>query len=112
MNKAGTVKVIEIANDLDLGFNKIKDLGDLETYYINQDKIMKIKKEIAKKLGKRSGLTQYEEAYIEKWINDYKYDMNVIEQTQIIKHKKSINQYRYFEYDLKGLNILSINLEG
>ena len=40
---------------------------------------MKIKKSIAKKLGKHSGLTQYEEAYIEKWINEYKYDMDIIE---------------------------------
>ena len=59
--------------------HKIKDLGDLEAYYIEQDRIMRIKKDIAKKLGKRSGLTQYEEAYIEKWVNDFKYDMDVIE---------------------------------
>ena len=45
--------------------NKIKNLDDLENYYMNQEKNMKIKKTIAKKLGKKSGLTQYEEAYIE-----------------------------------------------
>ena len=39
----------------------------------------KIKKSIAKKMGKHSGLTQYEEAYIEKWVNDFKYGMDVIE---------------------------------
>lgn len=61
------------------GLNKIKTIEDLETYYIEQDRIMKIKKSIAKKLGKHSGLTQYEEAYIEKWINEYKYDMDIIE---------------------------------
>ena len=59
--------------------HKVKTIEDLETYYIEQDRIMKIKKDIAKKLGKRSGLTQYEEAYIEKWVNDYKYNMDVIE---------------------------------
>lgn len=59
--------------------NKIKNLDDLENYYMNQEKNMNIKKTIAKKLGKRNGLTQYEEAYIEKWINEYKYDLNVIE---------------------------------
>ena len=59
--------------------NKIKNLGDLEAYYMEMDKLVKIKKEIAKKLGKRSGLTQYEEAYIEKWVNDFKYNMDVIE---------------------------------
>lgn len=59
--------------------NKIKNLEDLESYYIEQDKLMKIKKDIAKKLGKHSGLTQYEEAYIEKWVNEFNYDMNIIE---------------------------------
>ena len=61
------------------GLNKIQNLDDLENYYIKQDKLMKIKKAIAKKLGKHSGLTQYEEAYIEKWVNDFNYDMNIIE---------------------------------
>lgn len=61
------------------GLNKIKNLDDLENYYMAQEKLMKIKKEIAKKLGRRSGLTQYEEAYIETWVNEYKYDLSVIE---------------------------------
>lgn len=59
--------------------NKIKNLGELENYYIEQEKMMKIKKSIAKKLGKHSGLTQYEEAYIEKWVNDFGFEMDVIE---------------------------------
>ena len=58
--------------------NKIKTLGDLENYYIQQDKLLNIKKDIAKKLGKRN-LTQYEEAYIEKWVNEFNYDMSIIE---------------------------------
>ena len=59
--------------------NQIQNLGDLEKYYLEQDKLIKIKKSIAKKLGKRNGLTEYEEQYIERWVNDFKYDMNVIE---------------------------------
>lgn len=61
------------------GLNKVKNLDDLEKYYREQEKLMKMKKEIAKKLGRRSGLTQYEEAYIETWVNEYKYDMSIIE---------------------------------
>ena len=61
------------------GLNKIKNLGDLENYYVEQEKMMKIKRTIAKKLGKHSGLTQYEEAYIEKWVNEFGYGMDVIE---------------------------------
>ncbi len=61
------------------GLNKVKNLDDLENYYREQEKLMKMKKDIAKKLGRRSGLTQYEEAYIETWVNEYKYDMSIIE---------------------------------
>lgn len=61
------------------GTSNVRDLGDLEHYYLEQDKLTKMKKSIAKKLGKRNGLTEYEEQYIEKWVNDFKYDMNVIE---------------------------------
>ena len=61
------------------GLNKIKNLDDLENYYINQEKNLSLKKTIAKKLGKRNGLTQYEEAYIEKWTNEYNYGLDVIE---------------------------------
>ena len=61
------------------GLNKVKNLDDLENYYRVQEKLMKMKKDIAKKLGRRSGLTQYEEAYIETWVNEYKYDMSIIE---------------------------------
>ena len=61
------------------GLNKIKNLDDLENYYEKQEKLMKMKSDIAKKLGKRNGLTQYEEAYIEKWTDEYGYDMSIIE---------------------------------
>ena len=60
------------------GNNKIETWNDLDLYYQKQEKLMKIKKAIAKKLGKQS-LTQYEEAYIEKWVIDFGYDLNVIE---------------------------------
>lgn len=60
------------------GNNRIQTWNDLDLYYQKQEKLMKIKKTIAKKLGK-STLTQYEEAYIEKWVIDFGYDLNIIE---------------------------------
>ena len=60
------------------GNNKIQSWNDLDLYYQKQEKLVKIKKTIAKKLGK-SNLTQYEEAYIEKWVIDFGYDLNIIE---------------------------------
>ena len=61
------------------GANNIKNWSDLEEYEHSREKIIQIKKTIAKKLGKRSGLTEYEENYIEKWVYEYNYDMDVIE---------------------------------
>ena len=58
--------------------NKVKTWNDLDTYYQQQESLNKIKKSIAKKLGKYNGLTQYEEAYIENWILNFGYDMNII----------------------------------
>ena len=60
------------------GKNNIKTYSDLENYYQKYDKLNKIKKEISKKLGRYNPLTQYEEAYIEKWVVDFGYDMSVI----------------------------------
>ena len=59
--------------------NKIKTYTDLDNYYEQQEALNKMKKAIAKKLGKYSGLTQYEEAYIENWVLNYGYDMSIIE---------------------------------
>ena len=78
------------------GLNKIQNLDDLENYYIKQDKLMKIKKAIAKKLGKHSGLTQYEEAYIEKWVIDFGYDLNIIEIALKRTTFKSNPTFEYF----------------
>lgn len=61
------------------GASKIKTWSDLEEYEQEREKLTKIKKTIAKKLGKRNGLTEYEEAYIEKWVCEYNYGMDVIE---------------------------------
>ena len=77
------------------GLNNIKNLDDLENYYMGQEKLMKIKKEIAKKLGRRGGLTQYEEAYIETWVNEYKYDLSVIE---IALKRTTLRSNPSFEY--------------
>ena len=77
------------------GNNKIKTWTDLETYSQQEDKLLKIKKLIAKKLGKHSGLTQYEEAYIESWVLNYGYDMDIIE---IALKRTTYKQNPTFEY--------------
>lgn len=59
--------------------NNIKTFSDLEEYDERNEKIKKAKKSIAKKLGLTRNLTEYEEAYIEKWLQEYKYNLDVIE---------------------------------
>ena len=59
--------------------NNIKTYTDLENYYSKQEKLSLIKKQISKKLGFSRPLTQYESAYIEKWVVDFGYNMDIIE---------------------------------
>lgn len=59
--------------------NNIKNFTDLDNYYEKQEKLNLIKKSIAKKLGFSRPLTQYESAYVEKWVVDYGYNLDIIE---------------------------------
>lgn len=59
--------------------SNIKTWSDLDLYYEKQEKLNIIKKSISKKLGLNRSLTQYEEAYIEKWIVDFGFSLDVIE---------------------------------
>ena len=59
--------------------NNIKSFSDLDAYYQKQEKISSVKKQIIKKLGLNRNLTTYEDAYIEKWTLDFKYNLDVIE---------------------------------
>ena len=75
--------------------NKVKTWNDLDRYSEKQENLNKFKKLIAKKLGKRNGLTQYEEAYIENWVLNFQYDMDVIE---IALKRTTYKQNPTFEY--------------
>jgi len=75
--------------------NKVRTANDLERYYLEVEKTNKIKKNISKKLGITRNLSQYEEAYIEKWTVDYNYPMEIIE----IALKKTTSKTNFsFDY--------------
>lgn len=59
--------------------NNIKTFNDLDIYYEKQEKLKKLSKTISKKLGITRQLSQYEEAYIEKWTIEFNYSMDIIE---------------------------------
>jgi len=93
------------------GSNKIETWNDLDLYYQKQEKLVKIKKTIAKKLGKVS-LTQYEEAYIEKWVIDFGYDLNIIEIALKRTTFKANPTFEYFNNiitDWHDRNLKSVN---
>lgn len=57
----------------------IKTQNDLDKYSLEYEKSIKIKKTISKKLGLSRKLSQYEEAYVDKWVIDYNYPFDIIE---------------------------------
>ena len=59
--------------------NNIKTFNDLDQYYEKQEKLNKVANNIVKKLGFGRQLSQYEYAYVEKWIIDFGYSFDIIE---------------------------------
>ena len=74
LHKAYIQRVAETWNK-----NNIKTFNDLDTYYERQDKVKTIANTISKKLGLNRQLTEYEYAYIETWLNEFGYSLDIIE---------------------------------
>lgn len=66
----------------------VKSFEELENYLEKIDKIRNIEQKISKALRLNRNITEYEEKYIKKWIIDYKYDFDIIEEAL----KKTINK--------------------
>ena len=58
--------------------DNIQSYNDLENYFQQYDNLNKVKKAIAKKLGRYTPFTQFESDYIEKWFLDYNYSLDII----------------------------------
>ena len=52
---------------------------DLETYYMEYQKLRDIRSNITRKLKLSRNLTEYEEEYVEKWVMDFKFSFDIIE---------------------------------
>ena len=59
--------------------NNIRTFNDLDQYYEKQEKLNKVANNIVKKLGLGRQLSQYEHAYVEKWMVDFGYSFDMIE---------------------------------
>lgn len=58
----------------------IRNSFDLDRYSMEARKIKDIRGMIMKKLRRRGSLTEYEDAYIEKWVSEYNFDADIIEE--------------------------------
>ncbi len=57
----------------------IKNSFDLDRYSMETQKIKDIRGKIMKKLRKQGYLTEYEDAYVERWVVEYGYGFDIIE---------------------------------
>jgi len=93
----------------------IQNFFDLEKYFEEMSQVRGIKGTIIKKLRLRRALTEYETEFVEKWVMEYKYNMEVIE----IALKKTVGKtnpdFRFLNnvlkkwYDLGLTNAQEIN---
>ena len=57
----------------------IRTQEDLDAHETAFENLVQIKKKISKKLGLSRKLSEYEEAYVDKWVIDFSYPLDVIE---------------------------------
>jgi DnaD/phage-associated family protein len=84
--------------------NNIKTFSDLDLYYQKEEKLNVLKKTISKKLGLNRMLTQYEEAYVEKWVVDFGYNIDVIELALKKTTSKANFNFNYIDSILTSWN--------
>ena len=75
----------------------IKTYDELEIYSQKRDKLNIIKKDIAKKLRRYNPFTEYEESYIEKWVIDFGYPIDVINIALKKTTSKANPTFEYFD---------------
>ena len=92
--------------------NNIKTYEDYELYSEKYEKVSKIKKEIGKKLRRYTPFTQFEEAFIEKWVVDYGYDIPVITLALKKTTSKANVSFDYFDKLLTDWNDRNLKTEA
>ena len=58
----------------------VRTFEELESFLDNYDKFNKIKQKISRALNLGRNLSKYEEVYVKKWIEEYNYDFDIIEE--------------------------------
>lgn len=74
---------------------KVRNSIDLDNYSMQYEKFKSIRGKIVKKLGLNRNLTEYENEYIQKWVEEYKYDFEIIEIALKKTPKKTNPSFEY-----------------
>lgn len=69
--------IIKVAEDWHK--NNVQTYAELEEYYMRQEQLQLLISSIKKKLRLTRNLTIFEEAFVEKWYNTYKFSMEIID---------------------------------
>ncbi|KNY29831.1 DnaD domain protein [Pseudobacteroides cellulosolvens] len=73
----------------------VRNSIDLDNYSLQYERFKSIRGKIVKKLGLGRNLTEYESEYVEKWIEKYKYDFEIIELALKKTPKKANPSFEY-----------------
>lgn len=81
--------------------HNIRNSFDLDNYSIQYEKFKSIRGKIVKKLRINRNLTEYENTYVENWVEDYKYDFDIIELALKKTSKKTNPSFEYLNTIIK-----------
>lgn len=114
-NALNTKYMFTVAEDWHNG--NVVTFEDLENHLEKSDKMNKTKQKISKSLGYRRNLTKYEEAYVKKWIDDFGYEYDVIEEGLKRSASTTNPSIKYIDaiitsWNKKGFKTLDEVLEG
>lgn len=79
----------------------IRNSFDLDNYSIQYQKFKDVRGKIVKKLRLSRNLTEYESQYVEKWLETYKYDFEIIELALKKTSKKANPSFEYLNSIIK-----------
>lgn len=91
--------------------NNVKTQEDLDRYSLCYEKAIQVKRTIAKKLGLARNLSEYEEAYVEKWVLEFGYSLDIIEIALRRTTSKTNPSFNYLDKIITDWHERNLNTE-
>ena len=92
--------------------NNVKTQEDLDRYSLSYEKAIQVKRTIAKKLGLTRNLSEYEEAYVEKWVLEFGYSLDIIEIALRRTTSKTNPSFNYLDKIITDWHERNLNTES